>query len=287
MYTYIHMCAMCIYIYIYIYILYIYVYTYIHIYIYIYMYTHTRTHTHTYLFVYICAPLGCTACKMDTCSRHGAAAVRRSTFPESIVHEHIFRRLEMCLRRCALAGVSFSMLSLGWYSEFHHVFKSAEKGWAFWDTRAPLWGHTWSRLISYKRALLLGRSDSKATRISMCNKQGIRTCSYLYVLSLSPPFPLKCLCITVSTQAPMPIYTLVPRILNSAHHTVMLYACSTLMAVGHTLHTRARVWFDQRAKFCTHLCIYVWFMFSVCLNCMNAVCLLVYVSLLFALFLLV
>ena len=39
----------------------------------------------------------------------------------------VFRRLEVCLRRCALAGVSFSMLSLGWYSEFQHVFKSAEK----------------------------------------------------------------------------------------------------------------------------------------------------------------
>ena len=36
-------------------------------------------------------------------------------------------RLEVCPRRCALAGVRFSMRSLGWYSEFQHVFKCDEK----------------------------------------------------------------------------------------------------------------------------------------------------------------
>ena len=36
------------------------------------------------------------------------------------------RRLEVCPRRCALAGVSFSTLSLGSYGQFQHVVKSAE-----------------------------------------------------------------------------------------------------------------------------------------------------------------
>ena len=36
------------------------------------------------------------------------------------------RRLEVCPRRCAVAGVSFSTLSLGWCSQFQHVVKSAE-----------------------------------------------------------------------------------------------------------------------------------------------------------------
>ena len=41
--------------------------------------------------------------------------------------ERISRRLEVCRRRCAMAGVSFSMLCLGSFVCQKHVHKSAER----------------------------------------------------------------------------------------------------------------------------------------------------------------
>ena len=70
--------------------IYIYImYMYVYIYIYIYVYVYIYIYTHTY----------------DT----------------------LFRRLEVCHRRCAMAGASFNMLSLGWFVCQTHVYTSAEQ----------------------------------------------------------------------------------------------------------------------------------------------------------------
>ena len=54
------------------------------------------------------------------------------------------RRLEVYHRRCAMAGVSFSMLSLGWFLCQQHVQTSAGKAEAFWGAMAHLWWHTYN-----------------------------------------------------------------------------------------------------------------------------------------------
>ena len=73
-----------------------------------------------------------------------------------------FRRLEVCHRRCAAAGVSFSMLSLGLLSSSLCSKKGLKRRWAFWDTMAHLWWHTYdgTHMMAHPKARVYGRRDT-------------------------------------------------------------------------------------------------------------------------------
>ena len=66
------------------------------------------------------------SCKCRRVRRHRCRPRRqaRADHPPAVAS---FGRLEACHRRCAMVGVSFSMLSLGWFVCQQHVSRSAEK----------------------------------------------------------------------------------------------------------------------------------------------------------------
>ena len=51
-----------------------------------------------------------------------------------------------CHCKCAMAGVSFSLPSLERFVCQQHCLDKCWKGWAFWDTMAHLWWHTYNCL---------------------------------------------------------------------------------------------------------------------------------------------